>query len=128
MPAFGSGYALGASNASFLLVLAVHHEVQCLYFRYAMARHAAGSHVVSKAGIDAAMKGLHAKASNQDRWRLRTEAGHAASFLVWPVIGFVGAAVVGWFELEWLALLGLGGLFCHYWLDGRIWTRRSFEN
>jgi hypothetical protein len=30
--AFGSGYALGASNASFLLVLAVHHEVQYLYF------------------------------------------------------------------------------------------------
>ena len=26
------GYALGASNASFLLVLAVHHEVQYLYF------------------------------------------------------------------------------------------------
>ena len=36
--AFGSGYALGASNASFLLVLAVHHEVQYLYFTYAMAR------------------------------------------------------------------------------------------
>jgi hypothetical protein len=30
--AFSSGYALGASNASFLLVLAVHHEVQYLYF------------------------------------------------------------------------------------------------
>ena len=37
--AFGSAYALGASNASFLLVLAVHHEVQYLYFTYAMARH-----------------------------------------------------------------------------------------
>jgi hypothetical protein len=36
--AFGSGYVLGASNVSFLLVLAVHHEVQYLYFTYAMAR------------------------------------------------------------------------------------------
>ena len=36
--AFGSAYVLGASNASFLLVLAVHHEVQYLYFTYAMAR------------------------------------------------------------------------------------------
>lgn len=126
--AFGSGYVLGASNASFLLVLAVHHEVQYLYFTYAMARHSACLHAVSKAGIDAATKCLHAKASNRDGRVLRTEAGHAASFLVWPVIGFVGAIVGGWFELEWLAPLGMGGLFCHYWLDGRIWTRRSFQN
>jgi hypothetical protein len=120
--AFGSGYVLGASNVSFLLVLAVHHEVQYLYFTYAMARHTAGSHVVSEAGIAAATKDLHAKASNQD---LRTELGHAASFLVWPVIGFAGAIVGGWSQLEWLAPLGMGGLFCHYWLDGRIWTRRA---
>jgi hypothetical protein len=123
--AFGSGYVLGASNVSFLLVLAVHHEVQYLYFTYAMARQSAGSHVMSKAGIDAAMKALHAKASNQDGRALRTEAGHAASFLVWPVIGFVGAIVGGWSQLEWLAPLGTGGLFCHYWLDSRIWTRRA---
>jgi hypothetical protein len=110
------------------LVLAVHHEVQYLYFTYAMARHSASSNVVSKAGIDAAVKDLHAQASNQDERVLRTEAGHAASFLVWPVIGFAGAVVGGWFELEWLAPLGIGGLFCHYWLDGRIWTRRSFKN
>ena len=126
--AFGSGYALGASNASFLLVLAVHHEVQYLYFTYAMARHPTGFHSASKAGIDAAKKDLHAKVSNQHGVALRTEAGHAASFLVWPIIGFVGAVVGDWFELEWLAPLGMGGLFCHYWLDGRIWTRRSFGN
>jgi hypothetical protein len=125
--AFGSGYALGASNASFLLVLAVHHEVQYLYFTYAMARHSSGSHAVSEAGIDATMKDLHAKASNHYGEALRTEAGHAASFLVWPVIGFVGAIVGGWFQLKWLAPLGMGGLFCHYWLDGRIWTRRGTE-
>jgi hypothetical protein len=123
--AFGSGYALGASNASFLLVLAVHHEVQYLYFTYAMARHSSGSHAVSEAGIDATMKDLHAKASNHYGEALRTEAGHAASFLVWPVIGFAGAIVGGWSKLEWLAPLGMGGLFCHYWLDGRIWTRRG---
>jgi hypothetical protein len=122
--AFGSGYALGASNVSFLLVLAVHHEVQYLYFTYAMARHSTGPRVVNKAGIDAATKDLYAKASNQD---LRTEVGHATSFLVWPVIGFAGAVVGGWSQLEWLSPLGTGGLFCHYWLDGRIWTRRSFE-
>jgi hypothetical protein len=125
--AFGSGYVLGASNVSFLLVLAVHHEVQYLYFTYAMARHSAGSHAVSNVGIDAAMKVLHAKASNQDGRVLRTEARCAASFLVWPVIGFAGAVVGGWFKLEWLAPLGIGGLFCHYWLDGRIWARQSFE-
>jgi hypothetical protein len=122
--AFGSGYVLGASNISFLLVLAVHHEVQYLYFTYAMARHSAGFNAVSEAGMDAATKDLHAKASNQG---LRTEAGHAASFLLWPVIGFAGAIVGGWSQLEWLAPLGIGGLFCHYWLDGRIWTRRSFQ-
>ena len=126
--AFGSGYVLGASNASFLLVLAVHHEVQYLYFTYAMARHSSGSHAMSEAGVDTTVKDLHAKASNRDSRAAQTEAGHAASFLVWPVIGFVGAIVGGWFEFEWLTPLGMGGLFCHYWLDGRIWTRRSVEN
>jgi hypothetical protein len=126
--AFGSGYVLGASNASFLLVLAVHHEVQYLYFTYAMARHPTGFHSASNAGIDAAVKDLHVKTSNEYGEALRAEAGHVASFLVWPVIGFVGAVVGGWFEFEWLAPLGMGGLFCHYWLDGRIWTRRSFKN
>jgi hypothetical protein len=123
--AFGSGYVLGASNASFLLVLAVHHEVQYLYFTYAMARHSSGFHVVSEADVDATVKDLHAKASNRNSQAAQTEAGHAASFLVWPVIGFVGAIVGGWSQLEWLAPLGMGGLFCHYWLDGRIWTRRG---
>jgi hypothetical protein len=56
---------------------------------------------------------------------VRFELKHAANFLVWPVISLVGAVVGGWWELECLAPLGLGGLFCHYWLDGRIWTRRS---
>jgi hypothetical protein len=121
--AFGSGYVLGAANASFLLVLAVHHEVQYLYFTYAMARRRGNFHAVSQVGIDVAMR-----ASNQDGRVLRNEAGGAASFIFWPVIGFVGTIVGGWSQLEWLAPLGMGGLFCHYWLDGRIWTRQSFEN
>ena len=126
--AFGSAYALGASNASFLLVLAVHHEVQYLYFTYAMARRPESFRAVSTAAIDPATKVLDSRASCQDGRGLRTELRHAASFAVWPVIGFVGAVVGGWSELEWLAPLGMGGLFCHYWLDGRIWTRRSFQN
>jgi hypothetical protein len=123
--AFGSGYALGASNASFLLVLAVHHEVQYLYFTYAMARHPGHFYAMSKTGTDPAMKDLDSKASYKDRSALRTEARHATSFLVWPVIGFVGAMVGPWTQLQWLAPLGIGGLFCHYWLDSRIWTRRA---
>jgi hypothetical protein len=121
--AFGSGYALGASNVSFLLVLAVHHEVQYLYFTYAMARHPASLQSGGKAGYQAPIKDLQAKSLNHDGRLLRNEAGHAASFLVWPVIGFAGSIVGGWSQLEWLAPLGMGGLFCHYWLDGRIWTR-----
>ena len=86
----------------------MHHEVQYLYLTYAMARQRAGFYSASKAGNDAAMKDLHAKTSNHDARPLRTEAGHAASFLVWPVIGFVGSMVGSWSKLEWLASLGMG--------------------
>ena len=126
--AFGSAYALGASNASFLLVLAVHHEVQYLYFTYAMARRLPSFQVTSKQGTELATKDLDSKASYNAGPVPSTEIKFAASFAVWPVIGFVGAVVGGWLELQWLAPLGIGGLFCHYWLDGRIWTRRSFQN
>ena len=108
--AFGSAYVLGATNASFLLVLAVHHEVQYLYFTYAMARWSMLS---------------------RDRESLlgnpRSEFRFAASFAVWPLIGLFGVIAAGWHQLEWLAPLGVGGLFCHYWLDGRIWTRHSMQ-
>jgi hypothetical protein len=70
------------------------------------------------------MKDIHAKTSNQEARAAQTEAGHLTSFLVWPVIGFAGAIVGDWSELKWLGPLGVGGLLCHYWLDGRIWTRR----
>ena len=126
--AVGSGYALGASNASFLLVLAVHHEVQYLYFTYAMARHPEKFHGVSKAGIDPAMKDFDSKAAREHGDPLPSELKHVSTFLVWPIIGFVGAIVGGWSELAWLSPLGMSGLFCHYWLDGRIWTKQSFQN
>ena len=57
----------------------------------------------------------------------RSELKTAAAYLLWPVVGFVAAVVGGWLELKWLAPLGVGGLFCHYWLDGRIWIRRSLH-
>ena len=38
----------------------------------------------------------------------RAEVNFAASFLVWPVIGFVGAVVGGWLESQWLVPLGVG--------------------
>ena len=125
--AFGSGYVLGASNVSFLLVLAVHHEVQYLYFTYAMARRPESFPTVPSAAIDGSTQDFDLTVSWEDARGLR-ELKRAASFLVWPVIGFVGAIVGGWSELQWLAPLGTGGLFCHYWLDGRIWTRSSFQN
>ena len=123
--AFGSGYVLGASNASYLLVLAVHHEMQYLSFTCAMARRPESFYSVSMAGIATVTKDLYSNASYAAGRMMRSEAKFAASFLVWPVIGFVGAIVGGWLQLKWLAPFGVGGLFCHYWLDGRIWIRRS---
>jgi hypothetical protein len=125
--AFGSGYVLGASSASFLLVLAVHHEVQYLYFTYAMARCPGNSLAVKKTDMDVATKNLYSNASSNTSAAPRSEVKFVASFLLWPVIGFVGATVGSWLELKSLAPLGVGGLFCHYWLDGRIWTRKSFQ-
>ena len=106
--AFGSAYVLGATNASFLLVLAVHHEVQYLYFTYAMAR-----------------RSMPSRNRGNFPGNPKSEFRFAASFAVWPLIGLAGALSSSWYQIEWLAPLGVGGLFCHYWLDGRIWTKRS---
>jgi hypothetical protein len=125
--AFGSAYALGPANASFILVLAVHHEVQYLYFTYAMARRTAPDNGVVETAIDVSVKSLSSKNSSNPIPGPRPESNCVASFLLWPVVGFVGAVVGGWLQLNWLAPLGLGGLFCHYWLDGRIWTRQSLN-
>jgi len=125
--AFGSAYALGASNASFILVLAVHHEVQYLYFTYAMASQPEAFTPLMNSPADLSMKSLGLTASPHAGGAPRRRLQSAATFLVWPVAGFVGAVVGSWLQLKWLAPLGLGGLFCHYWLDGRIWIRRSFQ-
>jgi hypothetical protein len=75
-----------------------------------------------------ALKVRESEVSVKSERQFRTELEHAALFAIWPVIGFAAATAGGWFQLEWLAPLGMGGLFCHYWLDGRIWTRQSFQN
>jgi hypothetical protein len=123
--AFGSGYVLGAANASFLLVLAVHHEVQYLYFAYAMSRRAVRDQRATKNETDRAISGSCCTAQFNREGGFRSELNHAACFVVWPVIGLGGAVGGSWLALAWLAPLGVGGLFCHYWLDGRIWTRRA---
>jgi hypothetical protein len=122
--ALGSGYTLGASNGAFLMALGVHHEVQYLSFTYALARRPQSFHAEGKTGTELAITDLDAKVSYKEGPAFRTEVEHRLPFLVWPVIGFTGAVVGGWAELEWLAPLGMGGLLCHYWFDSRIWTRR----
>ena len=123
--AFGSGYVLGASNASYLLVLAVHHEVQYLSFTGAMARRRAP---VQSPSVHSAINETYLTHVSTVERGLRAEASFIASFLFWPVVGFSGAVFGSWLSLPALAPLGVGGLFCHYWLDGRIWTRRSLQN
>jgi hypothetical protein len=108
-----------------LLVLAVHHEVQYLYFAYAMSRHSGRDQRATKNETDRAISGSCDTALSNREGGFRSELKHAACFIVWPVIGLGGAVGGSWLALAWLAPLGIGGLFCHYWLDGRIWTRRS---
>jgi hypothetical protein len=102
--AFGSAYTLGATHASFILVLAVYHEVQYLSFTYAMARGAA--------------------AQRSDGQAPPSEIETVVGYLCWPVIACAGVIAGAWFKVPWLAPLGAGGLLCHYWLDSRIWTSR----
>ena len=100
---FGSAYVLGAWSVSFILVLVVHHEVQYLYFTYAMARRSAGPRIAHALG----------------------ELRLLASFAVWPLLGLGSWALCQQFESEWLPPFLVSGLMCHYWLDGRIWTARA---
>ncbi len=101
--AFGSAYVLGAWRVSFILVLAVHHEVQYLYFTYAMARRSASPRLGAPLG----------------------ELRLLASFVVWPAIGLASWAICQQLEAAWVPPFLVSGLLCHYWLDGRIWTRRA---
>jgi hypothetical protein len=101
--AFGSAYVLGAWSVSFILVLVVHHEVQYLYFTYAMARRSTSAPLGSAA----------------------VEVRLLGSFVVWPAVGLATWVVCQRSEAEWLPAFMMSGLLCHYWLDGRIWTRRA---
>jgi hypothetical protein len=98
---FGSAYVLGAWSVAYILVLVVHHEVQYLYFTYAMARRA--GRVPGSAG----------------------ELRLLASFALWPALGLGSWAICRLIESDWLAPFLVSGLLCHYWLDGRIWTARA---
>ena len=101
--AFGSAYVVGAWSVSFILVLAVHHEVQYLYFTYAVARR----DEVSPA---------HG---------LVPELRRVARFAVWPVIGLASWAACMYSGWDALLPFLTAGLLGHYWLDGRIWTARA---
>jgi hypothetical protein len=101
--AFGSAYVLGAWNVSFILVLVVHHEVQYLYFTYAMARRSAARPPGSATG----------------------EVRLISSFAVWPLVGLASWAICQQYDSVWLTPFLVSGLLCHYWLDGRIWTARA---
>jgi hypothetical protein len=101
--AFGSAYVLGVWTVSFILVLVLQHEVQYLYFTYAMARRSAGARLRS----------------------LGAELRLLASFAIWPTLGLAGWAACKLSELPWLTPFLVGGLLCHYWLDSRIWTARA---
>jgi hypothetical protein len=101
--AFGSAYVLGARNASYILVLALHHEMQYLYFTYAMARSSAAPRSAERPG----------------------DLRLLASFAVWPAIGLASWAACKFSDLPWLAPFLVGGLLSHYWLDSRIWTARA---
>src|SRR4029453_10616942 len=79
--AFGSAYVVGAWSASFLLVLVLHHEVQYLYFTYAIARRAAADR---RPGLGAELRLL-------------------GSFAAWPVVGLATWAACTLSGLEWLS-------------------------
>ena len=51
--------------------------------------------------------------------KLRAEA------LLEPAIGLASWALCQRSDAAWIPPLLVSGLLCHYWLDGRIWTRRA---
>jgi hypothetical protein len=100
---FGSAYVLGAWTSSFVLVLAIHHEMQYLYFTYALARRADAS-----------------GAQGMPR-----EVRRLARFALWPALGLTSWALCTVSGLRVLEPMLPAGLLGHYWLDGRIWTART---
>jgi hypothetical protein len=100
---FGSAYVLGAWTSSFVLVLAIHHEVQYLYFTYALARR------VDATGAQ----------------RVPRRVRRLARFALWPAIGLTSWAICTVSGLGVVEPMLTAGLLGHYWLDGRIWTTRA---
>jgi hypothetical protein len=86
-----------------VLALAIHHEVQYLYFTYAVARRAEIS---------------------GDQQPVR-EVRRLARFALWPTIGLASWAMCKISGLDALDPFLTAGLLGHYWLDGRIWTARA---
>jgi hypothetical protein len=101
--AFGSAYVLGAWSMSFVLVLAIHHEVQYLYFTYALARR---DEACRAPGVAPELRRL-------------------ARFAVWPALGLASWAACMLSGAALLTPFLTAGLLSHYWLDGRIWTARA---
>jgi len=100
---FGTAYVFGAWTSSLVLVLAIHHEVQYLYFTYAVGR----------------------QAGNVDGQGVGPELRRLARFASWPVIGLASWVVCKATGLGALDPFLTAGLLGHYWLDGRIWTSRA---
>ncbi|MGH7308649.1 MAG: hypothetical protein ACREK6_08135 [Candidatus Rokuibacteriota bacterium] len=100
---FGSAYVLGAWTSSFVLVLAIHHEVQYLYFTYALAR---------RADVPGAE-------------RVAREVRRLSRFTLWPAVGLTSWVMCTVSGLGVLDPFLSAGLLGHYWLDGRIWTARA---
>lgn len=100
---FGSAYVLGAWASSYVLVLAIHHEAQYLYFAYAVTR---GGDAPGGQGV-------------------ATEVRRLARFALWPAIGLTSWVMCKTSGLDVLDPFLTAGLLGHYWLDGRIWTGRA---
>jgi hypothetical protein len=106
--AFGSAYLLGAWDLSFIIVIAIHHEIQYLFFAYAIAR----------------------KQANPPLSGTRDEARLLGTFALWPLLGLalvLTMQAMGIDQLQEVVPAFVGLLLVHYWLDGRIWTRRASQ-
>ena len=114
---FGSAYVLGAGNSWFVLVLAIHHEVQYLFFTYARAR-------LSPAGCRHSRPDPGVAAASW-RGRAGAEAARMGRFAVWPVLGLGSWMLCTMTGVGGLEPFLTAGLLGHYWLDGRIWNARA---
>lgn len=103
--AFASAYVFGAWSAGFILVLGIHHEIQYMYFAYAIAK----------------------KRNKKPLIGVVAESKFFLLFLLWPIFGFISAMAQNRANIDWLYPLWVAVLICHYWLDSRIWNRRAFQ-